>query len=52
MVEKEITPKSRTNVDGNYASEEQTILYAFLTLKPVGGIRQKYKIDDNANEFR
>ncbi len=52
MVEKEITPRSRLTTNGNYDSYEQTIVYAFLTLKPVGGIRQKYKIDDNSNEFR
>ena len=46
MVEKDIKPQT-----GKYPNEEQTVLYAFLTLKPVGGIRQKYKIDDNRNEF-
>ncbi|WP_198305794.1 LPS-assembly protein LptD [Arcobacter vandammei] len=52
MVEKEITPRSRKNINGDYDSYEQTILYAFLTLKPVGGIRQKYRIDDNSNDFK
>ncbi len=47
LVEKDIKPQT-----GNNPNKEQTILYAFLTLKPVGGIRQKYRIDDNSNDFR
>ena len=28
-------------------SYEQTIVYAVLMLKPIGGIRQKYKLEDS-----
>ena len=38
LLEKEITPRSST-INSN--SHEQTIVYAVLMLKPIGGIRQK-----------
>lgn len=48
-VEKEITPRSRYREGRNsYDSHKQTIVYAILMLKPIGGIRQKYKVEDNA----
>ena len=52
MLEKEVTPRSRINLDGEYDSHRQSIVYALLTLKPMGGIKQKYKVNDNANELR
>ena len=52
MLEKEVTPRSRINLDGEYDSHRQSIVYALLTLKPMGGIKQKYKVDDNSNERR
>lgn len=52
-LEKEITPRSRyISSQGRYDSYEQTIVYATLLLKPIGGIKQKYKVDDNSNDFR
>lgn len=44
LLEKEITPRSST-INSN--SHEQTIVYAVLILKPIGGIRQKYKVEDS-----
>ncbi|MCT7533985.1 LPS-assembly protein LptD [Aliarcobacter cryaerophilus] len=44
LLEKEITPISST-INSN--SHEQTIVYAVLMLKPIGGIRQKYKVEDS-----
>ena len=44
LLEKEITPRSST-INSN--SHEQTIVYAVLMLKPIGGIRQKYKVEDS-----
>ena len=44
LLEKEITPRS-SNINSN--SHEQTIVYAVLMLKPIGGIRQKYKVEDS-----
>ena len=42
LLEKEITPRSRyVNSTRSYDSYEQTIVYAVLMLKPIGGIRQK-----------
>ena len=38
LLEKEITPRSSTINSNSY---EQTIVYAVLMLKPIGGIRQK-----------
>ncbi|WP_418185612.1 LPS-assembly protein LptD [Aliarcobacter vitoriensis] len=47
-LEKEITPRSSYRSGGTrYDSHEQTIVYAVLMLKPIGGIRQKYKVSDN-----
>ncbi|AXK48848.1 organic solvent tolerance protein [Aliarcobacter trophiarum LMG 25534] len=47
-VEREITPRSRYIEGTNrYGSEDQTILYAVLMLKPIGGLRQKYKVKEN-----
>ncbi|MBL3520078.1 LPS-assembly protein LptD [Arcobacter lanthieri] len=47
-LEKEITPRSSYKSGGTkYDSHEQTIVYAVLMLKPIGGIRQKYKVADN-----
>lgn len=43
LVEKEIEPRST----GDYDSQEQTILYAILTLKPLGGIRQNYTLSES-----
>ena len=42
LLEKEITPRSRyVQSTRSYDSHEQTIVYAVLMLKPIGGIRQK-----------
>ena len=42
LLEKEITPRSRyVQSTRSYDSYEQTIVYAVLMLKPIGGIRQK-----------
>lgn len=42
LLEKEITPRSRyVESTRSYDSYEQTIVYAVLMLKPIGGIRQK-----------
>ncbi|MGJ0332620.1 LPS-assembly protein LptD [Aliarcobacter cryaerophilus] len=42
LLEKEITPRSRyVDSTRSYDSYEQTIVYAVLMLKPIGGIRQK-----------
>ncbi|MGJ0315210.1 LPS-assembly protein LptD [Aliarcobacter cryaerophilus] len=42
LLEKEITPRSRyVENTRSYDSHEQTIVYAVLMLKPIGGIRQK-----------
>ncbi|QNM89223.1 LPS-assembly protein LptD [Aliarcobacter cryaerophilus] len=42
LLEKEITPRSRyVDSTRSYDSYEQTIVYAVLILKPIGGIRQK-----------
>lgn len=42
LLEKEITPRSRyVQSTRSYDSYEQTIVYALLMLKPIGGIRQK-----------
>ena len=42
LLEKEITPRSRyVESTRSYDSHEQTIVYAVLMLKPIGGIRQK-----------
>ncbi|MFY4821034.1 LPS-assembly protein LptD, partial [Aliarcobacter butzleri] len=43
-VEKEIFPRST----GEYDAQEQTILYAIITLKPIGGIRQNYQLEENS----
>ena len=41
LLEKEITPRSRyVDSTRSYDSYEQTIVYAVLMLKPIGGIRQ------------
>lgn len=51
-VEKEITPRSRYNQSRKeYDSHKQTIVYAQLILKPLGGIKQKYITKDNKNEL-
>lgn len=48
LLEKEITPRSRyVQSTRSYDSYEQTIVYAVLMLKPIGGIRQKYKAEDS-----
>lgn len=48
LLEKEITPRSRyVQSTRSYDSYEQTIVYAVLMLKPIGGIRQKYKLEDS-----
>ena len=48
LLEKEITPRSRyVESTRSYDSYEQTIVYAVLMLKPIGGIRQKYKVEDS-----
>ena len=48
LLEKEITPRSRyVESTRSYDSHEQTIVYAVLMLKPIGGIRQKYKVEDS-----
>ena len=48
LLEKEITPRSRyVQSTRSYDSYEQTIVYAVLMLKPIGGIRQKYKVEDS-----
>ena len=48
LLEKEITPRSRyVESTRSYDSYEQTIVYAVLMLKPIGGIRQKYKLEDS-----
>ncbi|MGJ0298157.1 LPS-assembly protein LptD [Aliarcobacter cryaerophilus] len=42
LLEKEITPRSRyVESTRSYDSYKQTIVYAVLMLKPIGGIRQK-----------
>lgn len=44
LLEKEITPRSSSK---NSNSHEQTIVYAVLMLKPIGGIRQKSIVKDS-----
>ncbi|MCT7467304.1 LPS-assembly protein LptD [Aliarcobacter cryaerophilus] len=44
LLEKEITPRTSSKTSN---SHEQTIVYAVLMLKPIGGIRQKYKTEDS-----
>lgn len=51
-VEKEIKPGSRYNqVRKEYDSHKQTIVYAQLILKPLGGVKKRYVAKDNKNEF-
>lgn len=48
LLEKEITPRSRyVESTRSYDSYEQTIVYAVLMLKPIGGIRQKYIVQNS-----
>ncbi|WP_419233669.1 LPS-assembly protein LptD [Aliarcobacter cryaerophilus] len=48
LLEKEITPRSRyVQSTRSYDSYEQTIVYAVLMLKPIGGIRQKYIVQNS-----
>lgn len=48
LLEKEITPRSRyVESTRSYDSYEQTIVYAVLMLKPIGGIRQKSIVKDS-----
>ena len=48
LLEKEITPRSRyVESTRSYDSHEQTIVYAVLMLKPIGGIRQKSIVKDS-----
>lgn len=48
LLEKEITPRSRyVQSTRSYDSYEQTIVYAVLMLKPIGGIRQKSIVKDS-----
>ncbi|MCT7485134.1 LPS-assembly protein LptD [Aliarcobacter cryaerophilus] len=48
LLEKEITPRSRyVQSTGSYDSYEQTIVYAVLMLKPIGGIRQKSMVQNS-----
>lgn len=48
LLEKEITPRSRyVESTRSYDSHEQTIIYAVLMLKPIGGIRQKSIVKDS-----
>ena len=48
LLEKEITPRSRyVESTRSYDSHEQTIVYAVLMLKPIGGIRQKSIVQDS-----
>lgn len=48
LLEKEITPRSRyVDSTRSYDSYEQTIVYAVLMLKPIGGIRQKYIVQNS-----
>jgi len=47
-LEKEITPRSSyRSGETKYTSYEQTIVYASLILKPIGGIKQQHKVDIN-----
>jgi len=41
--EKEVVPSTTTNSNGI----DQKILYMQLELKPLGGVKQKYKVEDN-----
>lgn len=48
LLEKEITPRSRyVQSTRSYDSYEQTIVYAVLMLKPIGGIRQNYIVQNS-----
>lgn len=48
LLEKEITPRSRyVQSTRSYDSYEQTIVYAVLMLKPIGGIRQKSVVQNS-----
>lgn len=43
--ERDIKPVSSTYIDG----VDQRIIFATILLKPIGGIKQKYKIEENNN---
>jgi len=40
-IEKEVIPSTSSNLDGI----DQNVLYINLVLKPLGGIKQKYKFE-------
>ncbi|MGB5793773.1 LPS-assembly protein LptD [Poseidonibacter sp.] len=44
--EKEVTPSTTTNLEAN----NQRIVFFTLTLKPLGGIKQKYKLKENSDD--
>ena len=47
-VEREIEPTTRrSSNDTDYKSVEQDIVFVNLTLKPIGGVRYKYKIEND-----
>lgn len=43
--ENEVVPSSRIN-DESYAAIDQKIVFINIMLKPLGGIKQKYKMED------
>jgi LPS-assembly protein len=46
-LEREIEPTSRRDQLNNYKSVEQDIVFVNLTLKPIGGVRYKHKIEND-----
>ena len=47
-LEKDITPRNKYNESlQKYESTRQTVVYATLMLKPIGGLRHKYKVSEN-----
>ncbi|MCB9097181.1 MAG: LPS-assembly protein LptD, partial [Arcobacter sp.] len=47
-IEREIEPTTRrSSNDTDYKSVEQDIVFVNLTLKPIGGVRYKYKIEND-----
>lgn len=46
-IEREIEPTTRRDQLNNYKSVEQDIVFVNLTLKPIGGVKYKYKIEND-----
>ncbi|CAM3468244.1 LPS-assembly protein LptD [Arcobacter aquimarinus] len=46
-IEREIEPTTRIDYSNNYKSIEQDIILVNLTLKPIGGVKYKHKIENN-----